>query len=437
MAALPIWVTILLDRPLTEAEVSALPLPRGFLAWVEDGPIPSSLLDTGASGDPPQKSGVARLHISGGTNELEVGAHQQPAAIRKMAAEMRGNFSVMTKAPGDTTPARIISAAGWKVEELSACLRKLCRMPWAVGIVLPQANHQAFSAREFATETEQYPHHYHFPLYVYTKVRPDPDGPYAVTMGLFLFGLPDIAMPLSPGLEPAEAARLMGLLQNEMVAEGWWPEHGARFTTDGITLAIERVGDGLFVTPTNRQFDPAKLAVARYRFALERVTTRPLAPHTRHRVRTPELVCDHLLDAAGASYAMTVGLSLTPQRGGTAALENDRVELLLETKHIGPWATGWLAWIASAVRENDGKMPLKPWDRVVAPEPEGDLAGVIVWPRGPWSVLGGVVQVWGLVPFLSTELTRFRSAPGEQEAWLKAHASNVPALLDRWSRVST
>jgi hypothetical protein len=256
-----------------------------------------------------------------------------------------------------------------------------------------------------------------------------------VTQGLFLFGLPDMAMPLGEGVDPASAVNALGELKREMIAEGWWPESGATFSTELGSLRMERLDGGLFVVPQDPALAPAAVATARYRFALELATLDPFTPTTRHRVTTDALVADHLLRADGG-IATTVGVGLSPQRGGSAEAQNERVEVALQTTTLGPWATQWLEWIADVLANQDGSSPLKPFDRVVMASPAGEIAGVVLWPRAPLETFGETVEHWTLIPFNGEELARFRSGPNEQAAWLDEIKTRLPEMFARWSSVS-
>jgi hypothetical protein len=442
---LPVWVTLSLQEPMTPKSFCAsaarlgvkaeptssgqIQLPNGFLAWVEADEFPERLLDTSAT-EADVEIGPACLHISGGTNELERSSHQAPEAIRRMKAAMHADFAAMTG-----TSARIISSAGQKVERLTGLLRGL--LPLCESVIFPQANHLAFPADEFEETSAGYgDQNYHFPLYVFSKLRNETDGAYASSTGLALFGLPDLAMPLKEGIDPVSIVRAMGNLEREMVAEGWWPGHLETFTTELGPVRIERVEDALFVVPTQIAFDEHRLALARHRFTLERCAARMLGRGTMHRDRGPSLVTDHHLLAKGPSFAMTNGVSFFPQKGGTVADENQRVEALLMSENIGPWATKWLAWVTNMLRGHDGSRPIRPYDRLALDAPVDGIAGVIVWPWGNFPVYGEPIHLWSLVPILEEELAAFRANPLKQSEWGAERAArrDLFEILGRWSR---
>jgi hypothetical protein len=395
--------------------------PGGFLGWIDPRPLPRHLIDGSACDNPPT-GGAASLHLSGGTNELERQSHDQPPAVRKAAAEMRDRLHAGLTP--DLQP-RIISAAAVKVERLTGLLQAL--LPHAEGLILPCASDIAFSSVELLERCKDFEvGRYHFPLYSFAKVRPDEDGPYVSTTGMFIFGLPDVAMPYGGELGPQEASEALGELQREMVAEGWWPEEGAGFDTVAGPVGLTRTGGGIFAVPGEVELDPDAVAAARY-------------PSVVHRVRGEDLITDHHLVLDGASCAITNGLGLTTQKGSTPEDENERVEVALIGNAVGAWSTGWLAWIASALRGHDGSHPFRPFDRVALDEPVGDIAGAILWPRGePWDAgLDAPVNVWAMVPILTEELAAFRAMPGAQRAWMKERLENgdVETLFDRWAQV--
>jgi hypothetical protein len=450
VSATPTWVVLALRDALSAADVCAratrlgiaasttsdgrIQLPNGFLAWIDPRPFPGPLLDTSAS-EARLGLGAVCLHVSGGNNELAVQAHTQPAAMAAMTRRLRDQLSLVTTPPGDKP--RIVSAAALKVERLTELLRGLATL--ADSVVFPRANGVGFSASEFLAESQGYDSSgYHFPLYVFSKVRSEDDGPYICTTGMFLFALPDIAMPLGANLAPQAAVNAVGALQREMVAEGWWPEHGATFDTPLGPVQIEHVGGALFVVPTAIALDAAKVAAARYRYAREQSAATLAELGILHRVRRPGLMVDHHLRAGGASFAVTNGVALEVQRGGTPTQENDRVELMITSRQVGPWATGWLEWATAALRGHDGSNPLKPFDRVVLEAPFAGIAGCVLWPqREPFSFPGlGAVHTWSLVPILEDELAQFRANPGAQAAWLEARfaSGDLETMHARWSR---
>lgn len=453
---LPVWVTLSLEEVMTaeelcraaarqevRAEVLAdgrIQLPNGFLAWIEDEPYPENLVNGVGDGEEPEM-GEACLHISGGTNELERQAHQQPAAVRQGLAGMRDGLAAMTTPPGQ--PPRIISGAALKVERLTGILRGL--LPLATAVVFPRAGNLTCSADELLERSEEFGEGaYHNPLYVYTKLRTEEDGPYASATGLFLFGLPDMAIPLAGGVEPARMVRAMFELQREMVAEGWWPENGATFDTQLGPVRVEHVQDALMVVPTAVGLEPAKLGVARHRYALERCAMTSFGRSTMFRVRTPKLLVDHHQLGDGASYAISNGMSLFAQKGGTVEDENWRVEVMLRSDELGPWATKFIVLVNETLRAHDGAHPLRPFDRLAFPEVVAGLAGVVVWPWGyftPYGPAAGAdwrVHLWCLVPILAEELATFRADPTAQRAWREERIArdDLDEMFERWERVS-
>ena len=423
-SSLPIWVTLLLRDATSAAELCAragalgvdatptvdgIQLPHGFLALLDPQPMPRQLLDLGASHED-FGMGAQCLHLRGGAR---AGAKHEP---RQAAIE---------------------------VERLTGLLRALC--PLAEGVVFVNANDIAFAASEFLAASATFAAGAdHFPLYVFTKVRAEDDGPYASAYGMALFNLPDLAMPLGGALTPGLATAILGELQRAMVAEGFSPDDGATFDTRIGRLRMEHVQGALFVVPIAVALDPAKVAVARYRFMRERGEAHAGVPGILHRVRRPGLVVDHHLRAqgsgAGPSFAVTNGLGLTARRGGSADLGDDRVELALMSEHVGPWATGWLEWVARALGGPDGGKPLRAFDRVVLEEPASGIAGCVLWPGAVGRASGARdgVHTWALVPILEEELATFRAAPEAQGAWVDERRArgDVEALFERWSRVA-
>lgn len=448
----PVWVTLSLAEPLTTDSFAArakalgvhaspgpsglIQLPHGFLAWIDPQPFPARLLDTSAARSE-LSLGPACLHITGGSNDLARDKHQQPAAIRQMQAQMAADFALISTPPGATPSPRVISDAAVKLERLTGLL--LALLPLARALVLPQANHIGFSAAEFAAMAADIgAGSYHFPLYTFLKSRPDPDGAHACTTGMFVLGLPELAMPLGPAAPLAAVGVAIGNLQREMVAEGWWPEHDASFATELGPVHLERTQDAVFAVPTDLRYDAVAVAVARRRWTLQRCATREFGPGTLHRVRSEgtDLIVDHHLRVTG-SFAMTNGLSLAPQPGGRAVAGNDHVELLLRSEALGPWATGWLLWVAAALRGHDGARPLCPYDRVVCNEPIHGIAAVILWPHGSFTLSADAppVHLLVLLPITSDELASFRADPSAQTRWADERRArdDLADLHARWT----
>ncbi len=411
-------------------------LPFGFLAWVDPQPFPARLVDDGVAQGTPG-IGPACLQISGGTNETERWGHQATEEVRKATAAMARQLQLLA-APDEE---RIISKAALKVERLTGLLRSLA--PLAESVILPQAGNMAYPSAQFQEVSAEYDvGAYHSPLYVFSKLRTEEDGPYASSLGMFLFGLPDMAIPLPGGVPPVTMVRAMSNLQREMVAEGWWPENGKTFQTESVgRVRIEHVQDALFLVPEEMTLDPARVAVARHRFALERCALQLFGRSTMFRVRPPGMVVDHHLLPGGKSFAITCGVSMVPQKGGTADDENDRVEIVLFSDKLGPWATKWLQWIHGILRHHDGSHPIRPFDRLVLPGPMGGIAAGIVWPWGhlsPFGSGGERVHLWCLLPILEEELAAFRADPSAQGAWIDERGAkgDVETLFRRWDSVA-
>jgi hypothetical protein len=454
-ANLPIWVTLSLSESWTTEEFckeaaahgvdakalsdGRIQLPHGFLAWLDPEPFPENQIDDSAAEETPE-IGPSCLHISGGTNELERQAHQQPAAVREATAALRDRLAEMTTFPG--TAPRIISGAAAKAERLTGILQGLS---WcAASVVFPHAGNIVQPAEDFVARSREFEGAYHNPIYAFNKVRPDADGPYASCSGLFLFALPDMAIPLADGVEPVSMVRAMANLQREMVAEGWWPENGATFETEIGPVRVEQVQDALFVVPTGVAITPQRLGVARHRWALERCAIRSFGRGTMFRVRTPDLVVDHHQHSDGKSFAISNGASLVAQKGGGFDDENWRVEVFLMSDRLGPWATKFVAYANETLRGHDGSHPLRPFDRLAFPQPIAGLGGMVLWPWGHFTPYGEAagpdwrVHLWCLVPILTEELARFRAEPTAQRAWREERIArrDLSELFERWEQVA-
>jgi hypothetical protein len=444
-----------------------LQLPGGFLAWLDDEAIPARLVDKTAA-QRPVPLGPATLHVSGGGGMLDMQLHQQQTTtVRRMTADLRRSAALAGTPPGEEPP-RVISAAARKVEHLTAILRALA--PLARAVVFPCANGVAFSAEEFAATSAEYAgadDSLHFPLYVFCKLRDESDAPYLTTMGLFVFALPEVALPLPAGASFQDVMGALGELQREMVLEGWWPEHGATFESSLGPLRLESVeaqGDdgpveriGVFAVPPG-PFEPAALAQARYRFAFERCAAAPgiLGTMDRLHQNPPSgFVVDHHLRAGRDSFAVTNGLGLRRQEGATVDDENERVELLLPVRAIEPWALNVLWVAASQLHGHDASRPMHPFDRIVFGAdsgllaglrrvlfgaPLGGIVGAILWPRRDLKprVHATPVSTWALAPILADELAAFRARPGAQQAWIEERTArgDVEEIFARWEHRS-
>ncbi len=452
---LPIWATLSLIAATTPAELAEeasqlglraevtrdgrLQLPGGFLAWLEAETFPSNLADESAA-QTEVPFGPMSLHVSGGTNELEFQAHNQPADLRRLMRQMRDGVSTMA---GETP--RILSNAGKKVEELTAILRVL--HPLTASVVLPRANYISFSSAEFEAMAAAYEGHAHFPLYVFSKIRKVKTGAYAVSTGLFVFGLPEIAMLLWTSRPPLEFVRALGHIENEMISEGWWPEHGAKFSTDIGDVRLERVVDAVLAIPVEYSIPEETIRTVRHRFAIERCAIGSFGQGQLHRLVTEDgLAVDHHVLREGESVAVTNGLSLKAQPGGTAKDGNDYVEAAVFSERLGPWANEWLAWFAAVLNGHDGSKPVKPMDRLALPEPKEGIAGMIVWPMGYFSPYAKSsddadatrVNLFGLVPILEEELALFREDPSAQQRWTEERRAkrDLEEIHGRWSRTA-
>jgi hypothetical protein len=451
---LPTWVILGLREPLPASEFvsraralgvpaeetrDGISLPAGFLCRVVPSPLPERLCDC-ALLNGPLELGPAQLHISGGTNELERGQHAQPEELRRAAREaverMRG--------PGDPH-ATIESNASRKVRSLLDSLVRLA--PLASAVVLPHANHTAFDMGAFLERARPYLEEggYPFPLFSFLKVREDADIPTLESVGMWIFGLPDVAMALPDGLETHTAARCLGEVQREMVAEGRWFETDARFVTEALgEVVLVRRRDGLWVAPSRFTTTPA-IASAASRFARRRALAQILGPHTHHHMPAlaDGVAIEHYLRADQSGLAISNGFADRPQAGGTPDDENLHVEIVLTSPELGPWANGWLRWIIGAMRAGDGSRPIRPNDRMVLGDATIPIAGAVLCPMGyigaeppAASHHPGAPQaeLWDMLPFSHEELASFRASPGAQGDWLDAYITQgrVPELQARW-----
>ncbi len=450
MADLPSWVLLSLREPSGPAELVAraaalgvradvtrdgIQLPGGFLARLEPAPFERRRLDTSLS-EEPIALGPATLHVSGGTNDLARGEHSQPAEIRRVARETAARIAAATGMDNG----RIESQASRKLGALTELVRALC--PLASAVILPQANYITLGAQAFFAMTEEYQdaRSYTFPLWSYLKIRPDPGMATIASTGMWVLGLPDVAAALPEGADRRAVVLALGMVQREMVAEGWWPEDGAVFETEQASLRLSRIRDAIWVEPVGAPDDRAKRA-ARERFGRVRHLGLLLGPHTHH--HTPpsagRVAIEHFLRPDGKSIAVTNGVSAQPQPGGTAEDENDYVELTLNSSELGPWADGWLAWASDYLQGHDGSHPIRPLDRLVLPEPTRGVAGAIVWPMGHLPAEDGrgpTTQLWDLIPFTQEELAAFRAAPTAQRAWMDERLArgDFAAMQARWAR---
>ena len=412
-------------------------LPWGFLGWLERSPS-AGLLDLALHEGAPDLGAVC-LCISGGTNELARNAHREPEVTRAATRRLRNDLAAVTRQPG-APPPTIESAASKKMLDLTRLVRALG--PLVGTIEIPRANHIARGAADFLREAESYVDGsaYTFPLWTFLKPRNDEGGGHLASTGMWTFGLPDVGAPLVDGLAASKLVAAVGALQREMVAEGWWPEDGQTFVANGIELSIERVWDAIWVVPRAHASVPT-VAAARGRFVRQTTMAQILgdATHFHRTADAGRVAIEHFLRRGGSSHiAITNGLSSVCQPGGNAADQNDFVELSLTSTSLGPWANGWLDWAASCLHAHQGAHPIRPYDRLVLPEPDRGIAGVIVYTSGDLrSPRPGepAARLWDLIPITPDELARFRSDPGAQKAWLAERdaRADFASLQERWS----
>lgn len=450
---LPTWVILSLRETLSASDFvsraralgvpaeetrDGISLPGGFLCRVVAAPFPERLCDR-ALLKGPLPLGPAQLHITGGTNELEISQHAQPEDVRRAAREAVERMM----GPGDPH-ATIESNASRKVRSLLDSLVRLA--PLASALVLPHANHTTFEMGMFLEMARPYLEEggYPFPLFAFLKVRDDADIPTLESVGMWIFGLPDVAMALPDELETRTAAHCLGEVQREMVAEGRWFETGARFATESLgEVVLVRRRDGLWVSPSRFPATPATAAAAS-RFARRRALAQILGPHTLHHMPAQDGVAiEHCLRADESGLAISNGLADRPQNGGTPEDENLHVEVVLTSLELGPWANGWVNWIIGAIRGGDGSHPIRPNDRMVLGDAALPIAGAVLCPMGYIAAEPAAVahhpgaprtELWDMLPFSHEELASFRASPTAQGDWLDAYITQgrVPELQARW-----
>lgn len=451
MAPLPAWVLLCLREPATAEAFTAqaralgvaaditrdgILLPGGFLARIEP-PMPARALDTSLleKGSAPDV-GVATLVISGGTNDVERSQHQQPALVRQIARDVADQARALGIGADDAV---IESSAGRKVRRLTSLVHTLC--PLAASVVLPKANNIVFPAEEFREIAATYLEGgaYHFPLWAYLKVRGDRDCAVVTSTGMWLFALPDVAMPLPEHVTTDEAVRALGALQREMVAEGLWFDDGEIFATPLGDVRIQRAWDALFVLPASWE-ETAAIRAARARYTNQRALGRIVGDHVLHHmpVGVDGVSIEHLLRPNASGIAITNGLSARPLPGSTPEDENQYVELSLVSESLGPWANEWLVWGHQFLRGHDGSRPVRRYDRIVLAGPNNGIAGAIVWPSGhlqPVRAGEPKTSIWELVPFTTDELSRFRADPNAQGAWIdeRLERDDIPNIQRRWA----
>ena len=456
MTSLPPWVVLslptafdtqqLIDRAKAlgvhaESTRDGIHFPGGFLGRIDPHPFPRRLLDRSITQEELQL-GPVNLVLSGGTNELARNEHQQPAELREAAREAAARTAAMVGLPEVGGP--IESTASRKVSALTALVRALA--PLASVVILPRANHLATPAAEFAKRADEYLAEtgYHFPLWAYLKLRDDADCRLLESNGMWVYGLPDVGMPLPQGADQAMVVRALGAIQRELVAEGVWPESGTRLQTELGEVTLERSWDGLFAWPEAWKWDQT-MARAQSRFARRRALSLLIGEHTLHHIGAEQdgVAIEHFLRANNDSgIAVTNGLSDQPQLGSHAEDENDFVELTVTSPQLGPWANGWLEWLLSCFRGHDETRPIRPRDRLVLPAPTQGIAGCIVWPMGhlaPEKPSAPTIRLWDLIPFTEEELADFRAGPNVQRAWMEERVTrrDIPLIQRRFLPTQT
>ncbi|MFO0554765.1 MAG: hypothetical protein U0271_40685 [Polyangiaceae bacterium] len=448
MTSLPPWVALSLRESIDEAGVvralagvgvhaevtrDGIQLPGGFLARVAPTKWPARALDRSLF-EGEVDLGAATLNVSGGSNELARSEHWQPAALKREARRMVEERLGMKADPN----ARVESNASRKMTRLTEIIAAMA--PLTSAIVLPKANQLVLEPRAFAADAAHYREGaYAFPLWAYSKVRQDADCPVVATVGMWVFGLPDLAMPLplDAGIEVADAVRALGVVQREMVAEGLWPATGDTFTTESGLVRVERIRGNLFVVP-DRVSRGAALERARARYSIVTGFGAILGDHTLHHRPADDtgIAIEHFLRAGGDDMALTNGLSLTELPTGA------RVEVAVTSRALGPWADAWLRWVVFCLRNQDPARPIQANDRLVLPEPKPGvdcrIAGAILWPMGhlnPAEPGGPVVELWDLVPFTVEELADFRAAPDAQRRWMdeRVERGEIQAIQARFA----
>jgi hypothetical protein len=309
--------------------------------------------------------------------------------------------------------------------------------PLATAVILPKANHLAMGAQEFIGRSAEFLESdgYHFPLWTALKVYDEPGCRLLTSVGMWIFALPDLVMPLPEGMEPSARMELMGALMREMVAEGIWFREGQEIESFRFRSAEEAV----FAAETDVHKLPF-IKRAYDKFVRLRALMGLFGPHTLHRIPIPlrEIVTEHFMRPAGGSTAVTNGVSDFVQPGSSPEDENERVELYLSCPHLGPWATGWLGWAASGFLEHAASRPIRPFDRLTLDEPVSGIAAVIVAPHGQIdgrTPQDPMVRLWRLVPITAEELQTFRKEPGLQMDWVieRAQRRELGEIERRWA----
>jgi hypothetical protein len=402
MSELPTWIAVCLREPLDAAAVASrmhaatsrygLAFPGGFLARIEQGPWPRRMLDT-ALAEQPIDVGAATLLISGGTNELERDLHRSDLAARQQ-------IGVALEVVSPT--ARIESTASMKMRRLMDLVRSLA--PLATAIVMPHANHLAYPIAQWMALGADYDDGYTFPLFSALKVRAD----VLASTGMWTFGVPDVAMAATAG-QRDDHVRIVGLLQRELVAEGWWPRDGDQF--DGRTLRA--MWESIWIESADE--DPVQRAQFE-RFAQLRKILGPSVHYFQGRDRAIE----HFLREGQPSMAVTNGFSATR-------------ELSITSPRLGPWANDYLDRVALAFA---GDREIKELDRIALGGDE-PIAAVVPWSVGQLNPLRPgepTVELWDLLPILPAELAEFRVRPGAQSEWIDARQQlgDFAKLHERW-----
>jgi hypothetical protein len=203
-------------------------------------------------------------------------------------------------------------------------------------------------------------------------------------------------------------------------------------------LRLDRVSDAIWAEPVQWS-GSSTLNAPRASFARSRTMQLVVGEHTHH--RTPAQAglpaIEHFIIHDRESMAITNGLSAGPQPGATPQDENERVELYLQSKDIGPWADFWLHWGAASLFNHGPEHPIRPYDRLVLDAPREGIAGAIVWPAGHLNPFGDhepTVILWDMLPFLPEELAHFRADPSAHGRWLdeREEKNDFSTIHDRW-----
>ncbi len=385
----------------------------------------------------PLELGPVSLHVSGGTNELERDMHRLPPEARRAARVELERSSLI-----EDDEQEVRTSEGNAGQKLLALTRLMVNMaPLMKTVVLPWANHIALPMGEFVARSRGCLREetYSAELWTFFKIRPDEGGAHVSSMGMWTYGLPEVAAHLPADSEPMNVVERLAELQGRMIVGGWWPEEGTTLTLCDEEARLRAMPDALWVEGHAESNNEVALARRRYRLLRTMQVIVGDATHFHTPAEENRPAIEHLLRPFGESVAITNGLSFQTQPGGTEADENERVELSLTAEKLGPWAEDWLEWAASYFRGHDGSSPIHPFDRLVLPEPNSGIAGAIVWPSGHLhpGPDQARVHLWDIMPVLPRELEAFRADPKSQTEWIDAHfeAGDQGALHERWRSV--